>query len=103
MANTIRTNTPIPQPTESFFGRIGRAIKETLSPPPPPVREVRGPDRYSGTPVSVASVRRNQSLLAGYGTNGPSARRGTGAPVSDDQLVSFLDELGKSGGGPTQA
>jgi len=102
MANTIGTRTHAPQPqttTESFFGRIGRAIKETLNPPSVPVRGPAGPDRYSGTPVSVASVRRNQSLIAGFGAEGPSARRATGVPVSDAQLVSFLDELG---GTPTR-
>lgn len=98
MATTIRTNTSAPQaqPNESFFGRIGRAIKETISPTPTPVRGAIGPDRYSKTPASLASTRRLTSVTSGYGTEGPTARRGSGAPVSDAQLVSFLDELGAS-------
>jgi hypothetical protein len=97
MSNTIHTQTHVPQPQPGFFRRITKAIGDAINPPTPPAREPPGADRYSQTPASVASVRRNQSLLAGYGKDGRSARQ-TSAPVSDTRLFDFLDELSGTGG-----
>lgn len=104
MSNSIRTGASAPQTpvSESFFNRVKRVISETFNPPMVEVREPRGPDRYAETPRSVATTRRLSSVAAGYGTTGPTARRTAGTPVSDEQLVSFLDEFGRTGG-PTRA
>jgi hypothetical protein len=93
MSNSIRT--PIQQPRTTIGGWFKQALKDVFSDHTPPAPKEKQADTYSATPVSVAMVRRAQSVVSGRGIGGPTQQARSAPSYSQDEYLAMCDEIGK--------